>query len=59
MRDYYALLTMTTNKYIKVWVLVYGVSRHFQYISAISWRSIFLMEATRVPEENPRPAASQ
>ena len=58
MRDYYALLTMTTNKYIKVWVLVYGVSRHFQYISVISWRSVFLVEETRVPGENHRPAAS-
>jgi hypothetical protein len=58
MRDYYALLTMTTNKYIKVWVLVYDVLRHFQYITVISWRSVFLVEETRVPGENHRPAAS-
>jgi hypothetical protein len=31
----------------------------FNNISAISWRSVLLVEETGVPGENPRPAASQ
>ena len=31
----------------------------FNNISVISWRSVLLVEETGVPEENPRPAASQ
>jgi hypothetical protein len=31
----------------------------FNNISAIAWLSVLLMEETRVPEENHRPAASQ
>jgi hypothetical protein len=30
----------------------------FNNISGISWRSVLLMEETRVPRENNRPAAS-
>jgi hypothetical protein len=30
----------------------------FNNISGISWRSVLLMEETRVPRENDRPAAS-
>ena len=30
----------------------------FNYISAISWRSVLLLEETGVPRENQRPAVS-
>jgi hypothetical protein len=35
------------------------VNATFNNISGISWWSVLLMEKTRVPRENHRPAASQ
>jgi hypothetical protein len=37
-------------------VMVFNVT--FNYISVISWWSVLLVEETREPEENHRPAAS-
>jgi hypothetical protein len=36
----------------------YGVLCHFQQYLVISWRSVLLVEETRVPGENQRPVAS-
>jgi len=38
--------------------LIYGFYRHFNNISAISWRSVLLVEETGVPGENQRPFAN-
>jgi hypothetical protein len=38
--------------------LILGVLRHFQQISAISWRPVLVVEEAGVPEENHRPWAS-
>ena len=35
-----------------------GATANFNNISVITWRSVLLMEETRVPGENHRPAAS-
>ena len=40
------------------WVRVMVFKATFNNISFISWRFILLVEKTRVPEENHRPAAS-
>ena len=40
------------------WVRVMVVNATFNNISAISWRSVLLMEETRIHEENHRPVAS-
>jgi len=40
----------------RVTVVVFNAT--FNNISVISWRSILLVEETRVPRENHRPAAS-
>ena len=39
-------------------VIVMMFNATFNNISVISWRSVLLVEETRVPEENYRPAAS-
>jgi hypothetical protein len=41
---------------VRVKVMVFNVN--FNYISVISWRSVLLVEETRVPQENHRPTAS-
>ena len=41
---------------IIVWFVVFNAT--FNNISVISWRSVLLVEETRVPRENHRPAAS-
>ena len=43
---------------LNVWVRVMVFNPTFNNISAISWRSVLLVEETRVPRENHRPAAS-
>ena len=42
---------------VRVMVVVFNAT--FNNISVISWRSVLLVEETRVPEENHRPDASQ
>ena len=44
---------------IRVWVRVMVTSATFNNISVKSWQSVLLVEETRVPGENHRPAASQ
>jgi hypothetical protein len=39
--------------------MVNGAQRYFQQFSAISWRSGLLVEESKVPVENHRPAAIQ
>ena len=39
-----------------LWIMVFNVT--FNNISGISWRSVLLVEETRVPGENRRPAAN-
>ena len=39
-----------------LWIMVFNAT--FNNISGISWRSVLLVEETRVPGENRRPAAS-
>ena len=39
------------------WAWGYGVKATFNNTSAISWRSVLLVEETGVPEENRRPVA--
>ena len=46
------------NIYIKSWVRVMVFKDTFNNISAISWRSVLLVEETGVPAENHRPVAS-
>ena len=41
---------------MKVWFLVFNAT--FNYISAILWRLVSLVEESGVPEENQRPVAS-
>ena len=41
-----------------VWFRLMVFNATFNNISAISWRSVFLVEETGVPGENHRPAAS-
>jgi hypothetical protein len=41
---------------IIAWFVVFNAT--FNNISVISWRSVLLVEETRVPRENHRPAAS-
>ena len=43
---------------IRVWVRVMVTSATFNNISVKSWQSVLLVEETRVPGENHRPAAS-
>ena len=43
-------------KYSLVWFMVFNTT--FNNISAISWRSVLLVEEIRVSEEKHRPAAS-
>jgi len=38
--------------------LIFGVERHFQQYSAISWRPILVLEEAGVPGENNRSWAS-
>jgi hypothetical protein len=44
--------------FIVHWVRVMMFNATFNNISVISWRSVLLVEETRVPGENHRPAAS-
>jgi len=39
-------------------VMVMALNATFNNISVMSWRSVLLVEETRVPGENHRPAAS-
>ena len=41
---------------VKFWVMVFNTT--FNSISVLSWWSVLLMEETRVPDENQRPAVS-
>ena len=47
------LSTITENS---VWIMVFNST--FNNISVISWRSVYLVEETKVPGENHRPVAS-
>ena len=43
---------------ITLWVMAMVLNATFNNLSDISWRSVLLVEETRVPGENNRPAAS-
>jgi len=47
-----------SNKWMKGNSLNIAKPLHKGHISVISWRSVLLVEGTRVPKENHRPAAS-
>jgi hypothetical protein len=48
---------MVINAVINGWFMV--INATFNNISAISWRSVLLVEETGVPRENHRPVASR
>ena len=55
MELFYGLYTLIYPYYL-MGVMVFNVN--FNNISVISWRSVLLVEETRVPGENHQPAAS-
>ena len=50
------LSSFALSKILLVWLMMFNVT--FNNISAISWRSVLLVEETGVPGENHRPVAS-
>jgi hypothetical protein len=50
------MMIMVFGLDIRVMVMVFNAT--FNNISAISWRSVLLVEETRVPGENHQPVAS-
>jgi hypothetical protein len=50
------LKTAIFDNLYKCWVMVFNAT--FNNISVLSWRSVVLVDETRVPGENHRPVAS-
>ena len=51
-------LKVTQFKNTRIWVRIMMFNATFNNVSSMSWRSVLLVEETRVPGENHRPAAS-
>ena len=53
-----SILTVTTIYNYRIRIQIIVLNATFNNISAISWRSLLLVEETGVPEENHQPVAS-
>jgi hypothetical protein len=57
-QDDNAYKVLISSKYIGLWLVAMLFNATFNNISAISWRSVLLVEETGVPEETHRSVAS-